>query len=55
MRTRSILVALVFLAAAVPASFAADIQGEWLTDPDQALEAAAKAKKPVLAVAMDHA
>ena len=30
------------------------VKGEWHTDPDQALAAAAKSKTPILAVAMDH-
>ena len=36
------------------ASPALAVKGEWLTDPDEALKAAAEAKTPVLAVAMDH-
>ena len=30
------------------------VEGDWHTDADAALAAAAKAKTPVLAVAMDH-
>lgn len=30
------------------------IKGHWYTDPDEALAAAKKEKKPVLAAAMDH-
>ena len=30
------------------------IKGDWHTDPGEALAAARKAKKPVLAAAMDH-
>ena len=30
------------------------IKGNWHTDPGEALAAAKKAKKPVLAAAMDH-
>ena len=48
---------LLALVLGVPAAFSPQdekIEGEWFTDPDQALAAAEKAKKPVLAVAMDH-
>jgi hypothetical protein len=31
------------------------VKGKWYTRPNEALAAARKAKKPVLAVAMDHA
>ena len=34
---------------------AGDIQGQWHTDATSALAAARRAKRPVLAVAMDHA
>lgn len=53
MKTASLIVctALLIGLAAAPALA---VKGEWLTDPDQALAAAAKLKTPILAVAMDH-
>ena len=39
----------------VSAATAHAIEGAWLATPDEALAQAAKAQKPVLAVAMDHA
>jgi len=50
---------LIFLAGLVllPAEASAQesIKGQWFTDRDQALQAAKKARKPILAAAMDHA
>ena len=53
MKTASLIVftAVLIGMAAAPARA---VQGEWLTDPDQALAAATKSKTPILAVAMDH-
>ena len=45
------LAAFAILALASPALA---VEGDWHTDPDAALAAALKAKRPVLAVAMDH-
>jgi hypothetical protein len=44
--------ALLTLARGVTAQEA--VKGEWFTEPGAGLAAAAKAKRPVLAVAMDH-
>jgi hypothetical protein len=46
------IAAAVLFSAAAPALA---VQGSWFTDPDPALAAAKKERKPVLAVAMDHA
>ena len=42
------------LAVLLLASPALAVTGDWHTDPDAALAAALKARRPVLAVAMDH-
>jgi hypothetical protein len=42
---------LVLAGSAVPALA---VEGAWFTDADEALAAAVKSKRPVLAVAMDH-
>ena len=49
---RTIVFAAVFLSLSAAPALA--VKGEWLTDPDEALTAAAKSKTPILAVAMDH-
>ncbi len=46
------LAALVLLVGAIGPALA--VEGTWFTDADKALAAAVKAKRPVLAVAMDH-
>ncbi len=47
---------LLFVLLAVPAlgGQALCVEGDWLTDPDAALEQATQSKRPILAVAMDH-
>ncbi len=50
----SILLAVVLAVPLTSSPQAEKVRGDWFTDPDQALAAAEKAKKPVLAVAMDH-
>ena len=45
---------LLGLAALLIATPALSVEGDWHTDAGSALAAAAKAKSPVLAVAMDH-
>jgi len=53
MKTASIIVCTAcFLCMASSPALA--VKGEWLTDADQALAAAARSKNPILAVAMDH-
>lgn len=42
---------ILFLAGAAPAQ---ELAGEWFADPAEALGAAAKARKPILAVGIDH-
>ncbi len=46
------LAALIALLGVAAPAFGVD--GDWFTDADEALAVAAKAKRPVLAVAMDH-
>jgi len=47
----ALLCALAVLSFAAPALA---VTGDWHTDADRALAEALKAKRPVLAVAMDH-
>lgn len=55
MRFLPSLIATLFVAVASPSASAEDeVKGEWFTDPEAGLAAAAEAEKPVLAVAMDH-
>ena len=51
MRMRVPVIAVILAWASLPALA---VEGDWLTDPDKALEAARVSKRPVLAVAMDH-
>jgi len=46
------LAVLVLLGGAIGPALA--VEGDWFTDADDALAAASKSKRPVLAVAMDH-
>jgi hypothetical protein len=48
------MLAAVTLLLGMTATPAPAVQGDWLTDPDEALAAAAKSRTPILAVAMDH-
>jgi len=54
-RIVSFLVLVGFLVIPAQGLAQESIKGRWYTDPDQALSAAKKAKKPVLAAVMDHA
>ncbi len=53
---RFILFPILAFLLVMPAPLCAEdaIKGSWYTDPDEALTAAKKAKKPILAAAMDH-
>jgi hypothetical protein len=54
MRLRSILLLLLCAANGALLQAGGDVKGAWFDDPADALAAAAKKRKPVLAVAMDH-
>lgn len=57
MRQREFRVLLLCLAliSVFATSAIGEVKGKWFTDREKALDEAQKLKKPVLAVAMDHA
>jgi hypothetical protein len=54
MTNRTVLALAFALTLCAGAPTARAVEGDWFTDADEALAAAAKSKRPILAVAMDH-